>query len=94
MDVSWAIDFFTVTTLRFARLYVFIVLNHSRRKVVHWAITYEFVPTTIAGLYSDSITTFAMGKHCSGFAGCLVSVVGESTDWAGKPAKSPCRRRA
>ena len=39
MDVSWAIDFFTVTTIRFATLYVFIVLDHRRRTVVHWAIT-------------------------------------------------------
>jgi transposase InsO family protein len=39
MDVSWAIDFFTVNTIRFATLYVFIVLDHGRRKVVHFAIT-------------------------------------------------------
>ena len=39
MDVSWAIDFFTVNTIRFATLYVFIVLDHCRRTVVHWAIT-------------------------------------------------------
>jgi len=37
--VSWAIDFFTVTTIRFARLYVFVVLHHGRRRVVHYAIT-------------------------------------------------------
>ena len=39
LDVSWAIDFFTVTTIRFAALYVLLVLNHGRRKVVHFAIT-------------------------------------------------------
>ncbi len=39
LDVSWAIDFFTVTTIRFATLYVFLVLHHGRRKVVHFAIT-------------------------------------------------------
>jgi len=39
MDVSWAIDFFAVTTIRFARLCVFVVLHHGRRKVVHFAIT-------------------------------------------------------
>ena len=39
MDVSWAIDFFTVNTIRFATLYVFIILDHGRRKIVHWAIT-------------------------------------------------------
>ncbi len=36
---SWAIDFFTVTTLSFARLYAFVVLDHGRRRVVHWAST-------------------------------------------------------
>lgn len=39
MDVSWAIDLFTVNTIGFATLYVFLVLAHGRRKVVHWAIT-------------------------------------------------------
>jgi putative transposase len=39
MDVSWAIDFFTVNTIRFATLYVFLVLHHGRRKVIHFAIT-------------------------------------------------------
>jgi hypothetical protein len=39
LDVSWAIDFFTVTTINFTTLYVFLVLDHGRRKVVHVAIT-------------------------------------------------------
>jgi len=39
LNVSWAIDFFTVSTIRFATLYVFLVLAHGRRKVVHLAIT-------------------------------------------------------
>jgi len=39
LDVSWAIDFFTVTTLNFATLYVFVVFDHGRRKVIHWATT-------------------------------------------------------
>jgi transposase InsO family protein len=39
MDVSWAIDFLTVNTIRFATLYVFLVLHHGRRKVVHFSIT-------------------------------------------------------
>ena len=39
MDVSWAIDFFTVNTVRFATLYVFVVLHHGRRRVVHLGIT-------------------------------------------------------
>jgi len=39
LQVSWAIDFFTVTTVGFGRLYVFVVLEHGRRRVVHWATT-------------------------------------------------------
>ena len=39
LDVSWAIDFFTVTTIGFRNLYVFIVLAHGRRKVIHFATT-------------------------------------------------------
>ena len=34
MDVSWAIDFFTVTTLNFATLYVFLVLKGTGSRAV------------------------------------------------------------
>lgn len=40
LDVSWAMDFVTVTTLRFSTLYVFVILDHGRRKVVHVVTTY------------------------------------------------------
>ncbi len=39
VQVSWAMDFFTVVTLRFQILYVFVVLNHARRQVVHFGVT-------------------------------------------------------
>jgi hypothetical protein len=39
LDVSWAIDFFTVTTINFATVYVFLVFEHGRRRVVHLATT-------------------------------------------------------
>ncbi len=39
LDVSWAIDFLTVTTLGFRVLYVFLVFDHARREVLHFAIT-------------------------------------------------------
>jgi putative transposase len=39
LQVSWAMDFFTVPTLRFQILYVFVVLSHSRRQVVHFGVT-------------------------------------------------------
>jgi len=39
LEVSWAMDFFTATTVNFAILYVFLVFDHGRRKVIHFAIT-------------------------------------------------------
>jgi len=33
LQVSWAMDFFTVPTLRLQTLYIFVILNHSRRQV-------------------------------------------------------------
>jgi hypothetical protein len=39
LEVSWAMDFFTVPTVRFQILYVFVILHHSRRQVVHFAVT-------------------------------------------------------
>jgi len=39
LDCSWAIDFFTVTTLGFQVLYVFLVFDHARREVLHFAVT-------------------------------------------------------
>jgi len=39
LEVSWAIDFFTVTTLGFQVLYVFLVFDHARREVRHFAVT-------------------------------------------------------
>ena len=34
-------DFFTVTTLNFKILYVFIILDHGRRKIIHFMTTYN-----------------------------------------------------
>jgi putative transposase len=39
LEVSWAMDFFTVPTVRFQIPYIFVTLNHSRRQVVHFAVT-------------------------------------------------------
>ena len=41
LDVSWAIDFFTVATVGFSCLYVFVVFEHGRRKLIHFATTYH-----------------------------------------------------
>src|SRR5437763_5243971 len=34
-----SVDFFTVPTIRFQILYVFVVLAHERRRIVHFAVT-------------------------------------------------------
>ena len=39
LDVSWAIEFCTVPTFTFRTLFIFIVLEHGRRRVLHWAVT-------------------------------------------------------
>jgi transposase InsO family protein len=41
LDVTWAIEFFTVTTIRFATIYVFLVFEHGRRRVIHLATTHH-----------------------------------------------------
>ena len=41
MEVSWAMDFFTVVTANLSFLYVFVVFDHGRRKVIHFASTYS-----------------------------------------------------
>ncbi len=38
-DVSWGMDFFTVPTWNFRILYVFLILEHGRRVVRHFAVT-------------------------------------------------------
>ena len=35
----WAADFFTAQTLTFRTLYVFVMLDHERRQIVHWNVT-------------------------------------------------------
>ena len=35
----WASDFFTVQTLTFRTLYVFSIVAHERRQIVHWNVT-------------------------------------------------------
>jgi transposase InsO family protein len=39
MKEIWSIDFFTVVTLRFKILYVFVVVSHGRRKIEHFGVT-------------------------------------------------------
>ena len=54
MHVPWGMDLFTVPTMRFQILYVFVVLNHSRQ-VVHLSVTAH---PTIAWVIQQ------LGKRC------------------------------
>ena len=36
---GWAADLFTVQTLTFRTLYVFVVIDHGRRRIRHWNVT-------------------------------------------------------
>jgi putative transposase len=39
LEVSWAMDFCVVRTIGFRALYLFVVLEHGRRRIRHWAVT-------------------------------------------------------
>ncbi|MHB9038967.1 MAG: hypothetical protein ACYC64_20200, partial [Armatimonadota bacterium] len=39
MDSTWSMDFAVVPTLTFRLLYVFIIVSHERRKIVHFGVT-------------------------------------------------------
>lgn len=39
LDVTWSMDFFTVPTITFRMLYVFIIISHERRQIVHIGVT-------------------------------------------------------
>jgi putative transposase len=39
MGISWAMDFCVVRTIGFRALYVFVIIEHGRRRIRHWALT-------------------------------------------------------
>jgi hypothetical protein len=39
MDSTWAMDFAVVPTITFRMIYVFIVISHERREIVHFGVT-------------------------------------------------------
>ncbi len=41
LNTSWAVDFFTVGTVGFSSLYVFVIFEHGRRRVIHFSTTYH-----------------------------------------------------
>jgi transposase InsO family protein len=41
----WAMDFFVIPTLHFKLLFTLVIINHDRRKIEHFAVTYN--PTSV-----------------------------------------------
>ncbi|GAB4074289.1 integrase core domain-containing protein [Barrientosiimonas marina] len=39
MDDTWAMDFLTVPTIKFEILYVFVIIHHKTRKIIHFGVT-------------------------------------------------------
>ena len=70
----WAADFFTVPTLTFRTLYVFVVIAHERRQIMHvnvtdhptaawvWRQMIQATPWGTAPRSSSAIVTAAMGR--------------------------------
>ncbi|HSU58514.1 MAG TPA: hypothetical protein VLI55_04305 [Bryobacteraceae bacterium] len=55
-----SVDFFTVPTIRCQVLYVFLVLAHHGRRIVHFAVTVMRSP----GAPSDAVDRHARARHC------------------------------
>jgi len=65
LDVSWAMDFFTVATAGFSCLYVFVVFEHGRRKVIHFA-TYHPYMTWVIQQFREATPFLLVGWSFSG----------------------------
>jgi hypothetical protein len=57
-----SVDFFTVPTIRFQAQYVFLVLAHERRRIVHFAVTAH--PTARVGCAAAS-GSFSVGQRAA-----------------------------
>jgi putative transposase len=58
-----AVDFLVIPTIRFKMLFVFVVLNHDRRKVIHFNVTAN--PTSPKYLLWDRDKIFGtLSKNC------------------------------
>ena len=69
-----AVDFFTVPTVTFRVLYVFIILHHERRRVLHFNITEpeERSDTVTTVLVSDPEKLMQLRKFCNEKCGVVI----------------------
>ena len=56
----WAADLFTVQTLTFRTLYVFVVIDHGRRRIRHWNVT---EPPIAPWIWRQMIAATAWGQQ-------------------------------
>jgi putative transposase len=66
-----SIDFFTVATIRLRVLYVFVVLAHDRRRVIHFNVTEHptavWAAQQIIEAFPDDNSTPVYGRACFEF---------------------------
>ena len=71
-----AIDFFTVTTVTFRVLYVFVILRHERRRVVHFNVTTNPTARWAAQQIVEAFRSRMLRVSCFGIV--TASTVGSS----------------
>jgi hypothetical protein len=72
MNNTYAIDFFTVPTANFKILYVFVILLHERRKVVHFNVTLNPTAQWTAQQIVDACPWDTKPKYLLRDRGCLI----------------------
>jgi hypothetical protein len=64
MDSTWAMDFAVVPTLTFRWLYVFIIVSHERRDIVHFGVTQpKYLIRDNDRIYGGGVPTFLRNCH-------------------------------
>src|SRR6516162_9179462 len=86
LDSWYPIDFFTVATLRLQVLYVFIVLAHDRRRVVHFNVTQHPTAVWAAQQIIEAFKEDRAPGLCFGAATESTAIPShrESKEWASK----------
>jgi len=80
MDGIAAMDFFTVPTVLFRQLYGFFIISHARRKIIHFAVTFnptsEWVSQHLRNAFPyDTAPRYLIFDRDSIFGGLVVKTV-------------------
>lgn len=87
----WAADFFTVQTLTFRTLYVFVLLGHQRRQIVHWNVTAH--PTGRGSGSRSSRRRRGVPLRASSSAIAIGTMAATSCGEPGRSGSRPCSPR-